>query len=208
MHHRLLLSNGQMFQFAHPLIRHVFYNQPSAAWRQRIHHQIARSLEDFYANELDGHVMEIAHHIERAGPVAEWSALVKYARRAGDQALRVFAWGNAAQHYEAALAAGDSTGRLSLHDRAELHYWAGLSHYRDQDVGPCLDHYEKAIESYRLCGNVQGLARVLMEKTRTQFTLASVPYCTLIELQQLQEVLDALGDSSPGPLLQHLDDHV
>jgi class 3 adenylate cyclase/DNA-binding CsgD family transcriptional regulator len=198
MHHRLLLSEGQMFQFAHPLIRHVFYNQPSAARRQRIHHQIARSLEYLYADDLDAHVMEIAHHFVRAGPATEANILVKYARRAGDQAFRVFAWGNAAQHYEAALAAGEFTGCLSLHDRAELYYWAGLAHYRDQDVGPCLDHYEKAIESYRQCGNVKGLARVLMEKTRTQFTLASVPYGTLIDLQQLEEVLNALGDSDPG----------
>src|SRR4029453_576099 len=39
VHQRILLCDGPLFQFAHPLIRHVFYADPSAARRQRIHLQ-------------------------------------------------------------------------------------------------------------------------------------------------------------------------
>ena len=49
-----------------------------------------------------------------------------------------------------------------------------------------------------MIGDVRGLARVLMEKTRTQYTLASAPYGTLIDMQPLQDVLTSLGASEPG----------
>jgi hypothetical protein len=58
------------------------------------------------------------------------------------------------------------TPSTSLQDRAELHYWAGLAHWRDQDVGSCRTHYEEPIEAYLLAGNIQGLAEVLVEKPR------------------------------------------
>ncbi|MBI3302300.1 MAG: AAA family ATPase, partial [Deltaproteobacteria bacterium] len=198
MHQRLLLSEGQTFQFAHPLIRHVFYNEPSMPRRQRIHQQIAHTLERLYADSLDEHILEVAHHLVSAGPAAEAEKVVEYARRAGDQAFTMFAWGEAARYYEAALSAAQLTGCLSTYNRGELHYLAGYAHYRDMDVGPCLDHYEKAIEAYRLSGDVRGLALALTEKTRAHFTLASVPYGTLIDVQPLEEVLKALGDQEPG----------
>jgi class 3 adenylate cyclase/tetratricopeptide (TPR) repeat protein len=195
---RLLLSEGQTFQFAHPLIRHVFYHEPSVARGQRIHRQIAQTLEHFYADNVNAHVLEIAHHLVRAGRVADVETVVKYARHAGDQAFKVFAWSEAAHYYEAALSAAKSAGRLSACDQAELHYLAGLAHYQNQDVGPCLNHYEEAIEAYRLIGDIPGLARALMQKTRTYYTLASAPYGSLIDMRSLEDVLSNLGESEPG----------
>jgi predicted ATPase len=119
---RLLLSEGQAFQFAHPLIRHVLYQAPSPARRHRIHQQIAQTLQSLYADNLDAHILEIAHHLVRAGPVADTDTVVAYTRRAGDQAFAVFAWGEAAHYYEAALSAAESSSHFSLRDREELHY--------------------------------------------------------------------------------------
>jgi tetratricopeptide (TPR) repeat protein len=197
LHQHLLLSEGQAFRFAHPLIRHVFYHAPGAVRRQRLHQQIAQALESLYADSLEAHLLEIAHHLIRAGPAAEAHKVVQYARAAGDQAFTVFAWGDAARYYEAALAAARSTAHFTPQDLATLHYRTGLAYYRDQDVGPCLDHYEKAIEVYRLLGDMRGLAQALVDKTRTQFTLAAVPYGTLVDVQPLEEVLKALGESEP-----------
>jgi class 3 adenylate cyclase/tetratricopeptide (TPR) repeat protein len=197
MQQRILLSEGQAFQFAHPLIRQVFYNGPSAARRQRIHQQIAQTLEHLYAGSLDAHVLELAHHLVRAGSAAEVGKVLEYARRAGDRLFAGFAWGEAAHHYAAALSAGTSRGHLSTHGRAELHYLAGLAHFYDQDVGPCLDHYEKAIEAYQQSGDIQGMAQALMEKTRTRLTLAAVPLGSLADIRPLEEVLAALGDGEP-----------
>ncbi len=193
---RLLLSEDQSFQFTHPLIRHVFYHEPSAARRQRMHAQIAASLQQLYADNLEPHLLEIAHHLVRAGPAADAATVVRYARWAGDQAFAVFAWSEAARYYEATLSAAGSTDWLSAQERAELHYWAGLAHFRDQDVGPCLDHYEQAIAAFQRAGDLRGLARALMEKTRTRYR--SSPYGTLLDVQPLAEILAAMGESEPG----------
>lgn len=198
MHQRILLSDGLLFQFTHPLIRHVFYADPSVARRQRIHLQIVETLQRLYADGLDTHLLDIAHHLVRAGQAANADTVVTYARRAGDQAFRIFAWADAASYYEAALAAVESSGRLSVRDRAELHYWAGRARHRDQDVGPCLAHYEQAAEAYRQADDARGLARVLMEKAEIQYTLASVPLGTLPNLQPLEDILAALGEGEPA----------
>jgi class 3 adenylate cyclase/tetratricopeptide (TPR) repeat protein len=193
---RLLRSEGPAFQFAHPLIRHVFYHEPSAARRQRIHKDIAESLQRLYAGRTDAYLLEIAHHLVRAGSAAPADVVIEYARRAADQAFRVFAWSDAARYYEAALAAFESTGRLTGKDRASLHYSAGLAHYYDGDVGPCLHHYEKAIAAYRLLGDLRGLAQSLMEKTRT-LTITALPLGALGDIQPLEDALTALGDGEP-----------
>ena len=193
---RLLRSEGPTFQFAHPLIRHVFYHEPSAARRARIHKEIADSLQRLYADGTDAHLLEIAHHIVRAGSAAPADQVIEYARRAADQALRVFAWSEAAHYCEAALAASESTGSLTPEERARLHYSAGLARYYDRDVGPCLHHYDKAIEAYRQIGNLQGLARTLMEKTRT-LTITALPLGVLGDIQPLEDALASLGDGDP-----------
>jgi hypothetical protein len=198
MHEHLLLSEGNAFQFAHPLIRQACYTLPSALRRQRLHAQVAQALERLYADSLEAHILEIAHHLVRAGGVAEAHKVLQYARQAGDQAFTVFAWGDTARYYEAALAVAESTGELSAQDQAELHYRTGLAYYRDQDVGPCLDHYDKAIAAYRFAGDVRGLSQVLMQKTETQYTLASVPLGVLADVQPLQGTLTVLGDDEPG----------
>lgn len=198
MRQRLLLSEGQVFQFAHPLVRHVFYSEPSAVRRQRIHWHIAQTLERSYADSRENHLLEIAHHLVSAGPAAETEKVLEYARRAGDQAFTMFAWGEAARYYETALAVAERTEDFSDQHRGELYYLAGYARYRDMDVGPCLDHYEKAIAAYRLSGDVRGVALALKEKVGAHFTLASVPYGTLIDVQPLEEVITALGDAEPG----------
>lgn len=194
IHQHLLLSEGQDVQFAHPLIQHMFYHTLSAARRQRFHQQIAQTLEHLYADSRDAHLQEIAHHLIRAGPAAAPETIVMYARRAGDQTFTAAAWSDAAQYYEAALSAAESIAHFPVRDRAELHYRAGLARYWDMDAGPALDHYEKAIAAYRLAGEIQGLARVLMEQARTYYTLASVPLGTLADIQPLEAALEALGE--------------
>lgn len=190
----LLVSEGQAWRFAHPLVRHVFYHVPSTARRQRFHQQIAQTLERLYADRLDVHLREIAHHLMRAGSAAAPETSMTYACRAGDQAFMAAAWNDAAQYYEAALSAAESIPSFPIRDRADLHYRAGLARYWDMDPGPTLDHYDKAIAAYQLAGDIRGVARALMEQARTRYTLASVPLGTLVNIGLLEAALEALGE--------------
>ena len=193
---RLLLNDGQLFQFAHQGVRDVFYKEPpSDLRRQQIHFQIAQKLEQLNREDLDRNLPEIAYHIIRAGSFASPSKLIDYAKGAATYAFSHFAWGEAARYYEVILSTAQQTNLLSGQERADFHYLAGLSYYRDMDAGPSRDHYDKAIEGYRLLGDSRGLARALIEKVRAQRTFDSVPYGALADLQSLEEVLHTLDDS-------------
>ena len=193
---QILRGEGGAFSFAHPLVRQVFYQEPSTPRRQHLHRDIAASLRRLYANDAPRRLLEVAHHLVRAGPAADGATVLDYARRAGHRTFAMSAWTDAARYYEAALAAGEATSKLSTQERAELHYQAGLAHYYDQDVGPCRHHYERALEAYRLAGDVRGVARTLMEQTRT--ALATVPLGTVADLTPLDDALAVLGDRDPG----------
>ncbi|HYC23593.1 MAG TPA: AAA family ATPase [Candidatus Bathyarchaeia archaeon] len=188
---RLLTSDGPGLQFAHPLVRHVLYHGPGEARRQAIHLALARALEGLYQERAGGHAVEIAHHLLHAGSNAASAEVFDWACRAGEQALAMFAWGEAARYFEAALASGADP---SPQARATLHHRAAIAHYRNMDVAPSLTQCDRAIEAYRTAGDLRGRARVLMDRTRARFTLASVPYGTLIDVTELEEILPHLGE--------------
>ena len=195
MRQHLLRSEGQTFQFAHPLIRHVFYHEPSAPRRQRIHQQIATTLERIHGDSLEAHVLEIAHHLVRALPAADVTTVTKYARQAGNQAFSVFAWSEATRYYEVVLKVAQTNSFLTIQNRADLHCLAALACLWDGDVGPCRDHYEKAIAGYREIGDMPGLAQALMVQARSYNS--AVAYGMLGDLQPLEQTLDMLGKSEP-----------
>lgn len=191
---RFLVSEGGGFRFAHPLIRHVLYTEASLPRRQRLHHQIAEALEKLYADSLDEQIETIAHHLLNSGGRADSEKVVEFSRRAGDHALSVFAWRDAARYYEAATKAAVSLPDFSQADLAALHYFAGFAYYRDLDTGPCLDHYERAIEGYRAIGDIRGLAQALVDHTRCRITQAAASYGTLPDVQQLEDLVGELRD--------------
>jgi class 3 adenylate cyclase/tetratricopeptide (TPR) repeat protein len=193
--HRLVVGDGRTFQFAHPLVRRTLEASPSATQRQRLHATIASALRAHYHAPTPDHDMEIAHHLVAAGPAAEPNLLVAYARRAGQLAFARASWSDAARFFEAALAGGATM--LGTRECAELHRLAGLAYFRDQDAGPCLDHYEHAIQGFSEVDDPSGLARSLMGRTRAQFTLASVSYGTLIDPTPLVAVAERLLPSEP-----------
>lgn len=195
---RVLVNDGPVFQFVHPLVRHVLYQEQGALLRQRRHWQIARELEQMYAHQSEAHIEEIAHHLVNAGPVAEATKVASYARRAGERAFAAADWGQAAAYYETALAATERAGDLGPQLQGELHYLAGYAHYRNMDVRPCLDHYDHAVAAYQRTDNLRGLALAWKEYVGARFTLAAVPFGSLIDVQPLTEVIAALGESEPS----------
>ena len=192
---RLLQSEGSQIRFAHPLIRHVLYSETIGPRRQRLHAQIAAALELLYADRIDEHISEIAHHLVRAGPLAHAEKVVEYARRAADHAFDVYAWGEAARYYEAALAAARDSDRFSSLDRAELHRLAAFAHSHGLDLGPARAHIEEAIKGFRDAGDVRGLAIALAQEGRDRNN-RTAPGGT-VDVQPLEGILSELGDSEP-----------
>ncbi len=180
------------FVFKHALIHDVAYQSLLKSTRQRYHTEIAQALEQLYTDNLEAPLLDLAHHFIQAGPVADIDKTVTYATQAGDHAVALFAWHDAARYYTAAL----SLGREHLSDqvRAALLFQAGAALYWDGDLVSCVRYYDEAIEVYCAIGDVRGLAQVQMKKTYLQI---SGSYGVSANMSALEELLEVLGLDAP-----------
>ena len=92
-------------RFAHALIRDTFYGELGGPRRVRLHREIGEALEALYADDLDPHLAELAHHFCAARHTGVASKAVEYARAAGDRAVRLLAHEEAVRLYGMALEA-------------------------------------------------------------------------------------------------------
>ena len=91
-------------RFAHVLIRDTLYEGLTTARRVRLHRLAVEALEALYGDEPGPHLAELAHH---AIAGSDFDKGLRYARRAGDRALALLAYEEAARLYETALDALD-----------------------------------------------------------------------------------------------------
>jgi len=93
------------YDFTHALIRQTLYGELSTPRRVLLHRQIGEALEGLYAPNVEPHLAELAHHFYQAAPGGDAEKAIDYAKRAGDRALALVAWEEAAAHYERVLQA-------------------------------------------------------------------------------------------------------
>src|SRR6185436_20830296 len=90
------------YNFVHALIRETLYDEISTARRVRFHLRIGETLERLYANSLESHLTELAHHFFQAAHAGNNEKAIDYAKRAAERATRLLAYEEAAGHYERA----------------------------------------------------------------------------------------------------------
>lgn len=90
------------FVFKHALVQDTAYQSLLKNERRRLHGVIGDALEQAYGERAAEYADELVHHFFSAGKDAK---TFHYARHAGDNAARVFAYAEAAAHFERALAA-------------------------------------------------------------------------------------------------------
>ncbi len=90
-------------RFGHALIRDTLYDDLPLAQRLRLHRDAARALEAVYAEDLEPHLAELAHHYFAAAPAGVDEKALEYAQRAGDRAVSQLAYEEAVRLYEMAL---------------------------------------------------------------------------------------------------------
>src|SRR5262249_60996307 len=93
------------FRFTHALIRDTLYEGIPAGRRLRLHQQAGEALEAFYQPHLDPHLAELAHHFFEHAAGGEAGKAAGYAERAGQRALALLAYEEAARLFPMALAA-------------------------------------------------------------------------------------------------------
>jgi class 3 adenylate cyclase/predicted ATPase len=103
--------------FKHALTQEVSYNSVLLERRKQLHERIGAALEKLYANSIDDHLDELAHHYSRSGNSAK---ALDYLESAGLRAVRRLAYGEAMRNLAAALELLERTPSSPERDRREF----------------------------------------------------------------------------------------
>jgi class 3 adenylate cyclase/tetratricopeptide (TPR) repeat protein/ribosomal protein L40E len=91
---------GAEYAFKHALTQEVAYNSLLIKRRKLLHERTGQALESIFAERLDDHLVELAHHFTRSNNL---SKAVEYLGRAGRQALQRSALDDAISGLNAAI---------------------------------------------------------------------------------------------------------
>jgi DNA-binding SARP family transcriptional activator len=176
-------------RFAHVLIRDTLYEGLAAARRARLHRQVVAALEALYGDEPGQHLAELAHHSIASSDVDK---ALRYAQRAGDRALALLAYEEAARLYQTALDALDLADVRDERTRCELLLSAGEAQMRAGNTQAAKRAFLDAAGIGRRLGLPRELARAAAGYAREDMYLRAAGDDRLVPL--LEEGLAALAD--------------
>jgi predicted ATPase len=105
------------YMFKHALTQEVSYDSVLIERRKHLHERIAAAVEQLYANSIDDHLDELAHHYNRSGNVPK---ALEYYERAGLQAVQRSAYAEAMRGLTTALELLQRMPQNAERDQREL----------------------------------------------------------------------------------------
>jgi predicted ATPase len=150
---------GGVYEFTHALIRQTLYGELNTPRRVRLHRQIGEALERLYAANPEPHLSELAQHFFQAAPGGDVAKAVDYAVRAGERALAMTAYEEAADHYERALQALDLGEQQEGARRCELVLSLGNARLRGGETEKARETFRTAADLARDLSSAELLAR-------------------------------------------------
>jgi class 3 adenylate cyclase/tRNA A-37 threonylcarbamoyl transferase component Bud32 len=190
---RLIVASSERpgeYSFAHALVGETLDAEVPAARRAAAHREIAEALEAVYADSLDRHLGEIAHHLLEAGSAGDPAKAIEFAKAAAQHAAKQLAHEDAAAFFAKALgtlelfAPGDEVQRLAL--LLDL----GVARTRTGRVDDARDTLQQAVELARRLERPVDVARAAL--ALTTLSAAGVVDESLIAL--LEEALELIGE--------------
>jgi DNA-binding NarL/FixJ family response regulator len=158
--HQLLredkLERKDSYSFRHALMQEAVYESLISRRRRLLHRRVALLLEKRYG-KTPSRLDELAFHFRIGG---DHEKAYHYARLAGDEAVRLRAWDDAAQHYEHALASLEDLGDESERAAGLLERLSAVAWRRSQPKEG-RQYTEEALRLRRAIGNNEETARLL-----------------------------------------------
>ncbi len=140
---------GAAYRFSHALVRETLYGELSLARKQRFHLRAGEAIEKAHAGHLEPHIGHMARHFyEGNDPVKA----IDYSRRAGEGALRVYAWEEAIRHWETALELMEEQADNDEDRAAFLERLGDVTYISGVDSGKAHALLEKALVVYEKLG--------------------------------------------------------
>ncbi|HEU4758995.1 MAG TPA: AAA family ATPase, partial [Dehalococcoidia bacterium] len=176
-------AGGAAYRFSHALVRETLYGELSIARKQRFHLRAGQALERSRAGRLEAYVSQLANHFYQGNDPVK---AIDYARRAGDAAVKLYAWEEAIRHWETALELMEEQGANEA-ERAELLARLGDTTYVsgiDLDKGTAF--LEKALAIYERMG-----ARGKVAATHSRLGRGLVSYFGRMDLEKGPAHLEA-----------------
>src|SRR6185295_3140575 len=97
-------QNRGAFRFVHGLVRETIYDALPVRTRLQLHARVVTALEARRAVHGNAILSALAHHALRGHPEVDPGRALGYARRAGERALGLLAYEDAALYFDEALA--------------------------------------------------------------------------------------------------------
>src|SRR5688500_1610275 len=144
------------YAFPHALMQEAIYESIISRRRRVLHRRVAAALEKASSHKptrLD----ELAFHYRLGG---ERERAYEYAHLAGDEAVRLRAWDDAAEHYERALASLEELADDGERTADLLERLAGVA-WRQSRAAAGRQYAEEALRLRQLLGHDEGAVRLL-----------------------------------------------
>jgi hypothetical protein len=154
------------YRFTHALIRETVYEELTTVRRERLHRHVAEIIERSHGADVDAPLAVLATHYRLAGAAADRKKAIEYAKRAGEAAMAVLAWEEAAAHWRTALELLEqSDAALPVAAevrRCELLLSLSNAHYCAGDSTAARAGYRSAANAARRLGSAELLARAAL----------------------------------------------
>jgi tetratricopeptide (TPR) repeat protein len=177
------------YRFSHSLIGEVLYERLPIPARLQLHRRVGEAIEGQYGGGTGAHVAELARHYAEVVAAGEAAKALVYARLAGERAMGVHAYEEAAAEYQRALHALRFAGPDEA-GRCELLLRLGTAQARAGDYQQAKESCLQAAEISRRLGAPEQLARAALGFGERQVEGGLVDQ-QLVAL--LEEALDGLG---------------
>ena len=150
------------YSFSHGLIRETLYDDLGPQRRGLLHREVGLALEELYAADPEPHIAELAHHFFVAATAGELDKAIDYSVRAGERALELVAYEEAAEHFERALQAYALQERADVPRRCELLLVLGTAQSRAGESRAARETFLRAAGLARRLGSPERLARAAL----------------------------------------------
>jgi hypothetical protein len=182
-------GSAEGYRFSHSLMREVLYERLPIPVRTQLHRRVGEAIEGLYGAGSGPHVAELARHFGEVVGAGEAAKALEYARLAGDRAMGMHAYEEAAAEYRRALQALRFVGPDEA-GRCELLLRLGAAQARAGDYQQAKESCLQAAEIARRLGAPEQLARAALGFGERQVEGGLVNR-QLVAL--LEEALDGLG---------------